>query len=864
MRLRTFGAVGLTTLGLLASLASACGSDDNFGGGSTGSDAGTDSGKDGGHTDASTDGGDDDDDASPGNDGGTDAAPDAGPGQFLTRCKTTKTGSSGVMLVGTVLAPDTTYDNGEVLVDSSGIIQCVGASGSCDAAATTQKASTVTCSNAVISPGLINAHDHISYDNVPPLQDGNLRYNHRNEWRKGTDGFAKNDPSGDQSYPEMSYAELRFFMGGTTSIVASGGEYGLTRNLDSATTGMYEGLNIDQVDFDVFPIGDSSSGTSYPSGCTMYPSSRETTAEVLQDTAYLPHIAEGIDLEAHNEVTCQSSGVNDLMQKQTAIIHSVAINANDAANYQAKSVSVVWSPRSNISLYGNTAPVTMLDAQGVPIALGTDWLPSGSMNLNRELACADSLNQGYFSKHFTDKQLWEMVTTNAAYATGVASATGLLKKGLAADIAIYDASKNSSYRAVIAAGPEDVILVMRGGSAIYGDNLLMSDPVFGQGDCEALNVCDGARLVCVTKDSHGEETLAKILAAGTPNYPLFTCGGGAGPNEPTCTPWRTSYADGITDDDKDGDGMPDATDNCPSVFNAVRLMDSNDVEPTASSPQPDTDGDGMGDACDPCPLVSGSKCTAVSQEDIDSDTIGNNVDNCPDVANQDQTDTDQDGIGDACEVATTIPAIRNPALTDHPGVSSIVQVKGVYVTAVRNASDAVGFYIQDPNASATTFGAVFVSTGTVTPSVAVGNVVTVTGEYAEIGGVSTLLFRNVTVTDPGTTHLITPVTIASATSIDTKAGIRAVRVDAGRPRHRLRGEHEPGREERLRRVRGVEHQAHHVHESRRRRRGGRAPHRRRAVRATRQHLRVPGRLLEDHRHRRQHLQRIQGVAAIGE
>ena len=50
----------------------------------------------------------------------------------------------------------------------------------------------------------------------------------------------------------------------------------------------------------------------------------------------------------------------------------------------------------------------MLDSQGVAISLGTDWLPSGSMNLNRELACADYLNTSYYASHFTDQQLWEM------------------------------------------------------------------------------------------------------------------------------------------------------------------------------------------------------------------------------------------------------------------------------------------------------------------------------------------------------------------------------------------------------------------------------------------------------------------------
>ena len=47
--------------------------------------------------------------------------------------------------------------------------------------------------------------------------------------------------------------------------------------------------------------------------------------------------------------------------------------------------SLVWSPRSNVSLYGDTALVSVYKRMGVNVALGTDWLPTGSMNLLREL-----------------------------------------------------------------------------------------------------------------------------------------------------------------------------------------------------------------------------------------------------------------------------------------------------------------------------------------------------------------------------------------------------------------------------------------------------------------------------------------------
>jgi cytosine/adenosine deaminase-related metal-dependent hydrolase len=43
----------------------------------------------------------------------------------------------------------------------------------------------------------------------------------------------------------------------------------------------------------------------------------------------------------------------------------------------------------------------MLDLLGVPIALGTDWVASGSMNMLRELRCADELNENYYDNYFS-------------------------------------------------------------------------------------------------------------------------------------------------------------------------------------------------------------------------------------------------------------------------------------------------------------------------------------------------------------------------------------------------------------------------------------------------------------------------------
>lgn len=94
--------------------------------------------------------------------------------------------------------------------------------------------------------------------------------------------------------------------------------------------------------------------------------------------------------------------------------------------------------------------------------------------------------------------------------------------------------------------------------------------------------------------------------------------------------------------DPDADGVEEAIDNCPGLYNP--LQDDVDADsrgglcdncPAMSNPsQENLDGDSLGDACD---------------DDMDGDGVLNTGDNCPRRFNPLQEDTDQDGTGDACE-----------------------------------------------------------------------------------------------------------------------------------------------------------------------------------------------------------------------
>lgn len=142
--------------------------------------------------------------------------------------------------------------------------------------------------------------------------------------------------------------------------------------------------------------------------------------------------------------------------------------------------------------------------------------------------------------------------------------------------------------------------------------------------------------------------------------------------------------------DSDGDGVPDAIDNCPGTPNpgqedadgdGVGDVCDNCIN-TANPGQDDADGDGVGDVCDNCVNTSnpgqgdadgdgvGDVCDNCinsanpGQEDADGDGVGDACDNCVNTANPSQDDTDGDGVGDDCD---NCPVDANPGQNDDDG-----------------------------------------------------------------------------------------------------------------------------------------------------------------------------------------------------
>ncbi len=115
------------------------------------------------------------------------------------------------------------------------------------------------------------------------------------------------------------------------------------------------------------------------------------------------------------------------------------------------------------------------------------------------------------------------------------------------------------------------------------------------------------------------------------------------------------------------DGMTVQADSLEIVVDSDMdgVLDNLDTCPLIpNADQTDTDGDGIGDACE----IEG---------DDDADGVLDTVDNCPMIANADQADVDADGVGDACdddidndEIVNDLdncPLIANPDQVDSDG-----------------------------------------------------------------------------------------------------------------------------------------------------------------------------------------------------
>jgi len=384
----------------------------------------------------------------------------------------------------------------------------------------------------LLYPGLINLHDHPNYDVLPPWpppasdaipavhKRGSQPYDNRYEWNGAKSISSPDEYTRLVANPsdaiidlglvgeEEKYGEVGDMLGGETTTEGGSAnpasDGALIRNVENA------GFNDRIPPGQVGPIG------------KLVGKPLNDLRAAMRDgrvDAWLVHLAEGVrnrdrrrrdTASSRSEFrTLESKG---LLTDETVIIHGTALERSDFAAMRAapsprndgsgdgRGAKLVWSPRSNLSLYGKTTNVYAALAEHVLVSLGTDWTPSGSHTLLDELKVADRAVRdprllGPY-RHLVprldpagrspagrrraevalDRELVDEVTRNPARTLHWYRYVGSIEPGKRADLLLIRKPPGSSqpgvpssvYRRLIDASERDVQLVTVDGAPLAG------------------------------------------------------------------------------------------------------------------------------------------------------------------------------------------------------------------------------------------------------------------------------------------------------------------------------------------------------------------------------------------------------------
>ena len=121
--------------------------------------------------------------------------------------------------------------------------------------------------------------------------------------------------------------------------------------------------------------------------------------------ALLIHIAEGAPKNASAAEEFYILEGRGLLKPGVSLIHGVALTPANFAVMAKAGVGMIWSPRSNIELYGDTGNVAAAKAAKVTMAISPDWSPTGSVGMLGELNFASLWNQTQPNSIFSDSEL---------------------------------------------------------------------------------------------------------------------------------------------------------------------------------------------------------------------------------------------------------------------------------------------------------------------------------------------------------------------------------------------------------------------------------------------------------------------------
>ena len=391
-------------------------------------------------------------------------------------------------------------ENGTVYIQDSVITAVVKSGGAIPAAC---KNFPVFQTGGTIFPGMIELHNHLSY-NCLPLWPVPAKFENRDQWSRLD--LYKNLISGPMNilgktpgYVEaiVRYVECKCLVAGVTTsqgiMLASNGGIrtfyrGIVRNVESP-----DDPNLPRVDGHIPDIA-----------------ARDAIHflnHLKKTSCLLLHLSEGTNASAYKhfedlQINAEEWAITDAL----AGIHCVALTAADFKRLQKKGASIVWSPLSNLMLYGATANVKAAKASRIKIGIGSDWSPSGSKNLLGELKVARLFSRQN-GNIFSDFELISMATMQAARIIKWDKQLGSIEKGKLADLVIFDSKTGNPWQKFFDATEKNISLVMINGEARFGSQKLMKK--LG-GKTETIKIGKISRSLNLRQES-ANEIVGKLL-----------------------------------------------------------------------------------------------------------------------------------------------------------------------------------------------------------------------------------------------------------------------------------------------------------------------------------------------------------------
>src|SRR5215208_975015 len=329
----------------------------------------------------------------------------------------------------------------------------------------------VISTRGTIYPGLIDLHNHLSYDaltlwRVPELYTNRDQWGRHPDYRKlisgpmtvlgKTPGFVE---------AVVRYVECKALLGGVTTAqgVALFSNQGIQR--------YYRGVvrNVEETGEDDLP--DAATKIS-----DVEAEDAERFLERLQNSSCtLLHLSEGTDERARTHFEALQMADGDwAITPALAGIHCAALEPGDFGVLAEHGGAMVWSPFSNLLLYGQTADVGAAREAGVRIV-------------------AAEQNIG-----LSDRELLAMATREAAKILKWDGALGSIEAGKRADLTVLYGRSTDPYANLLGARETDLALVVIDGVPRLGNERLMGS--FGQ-ETERWRVGSAERVLNLSQET---------------------------------------------------------------------------------------------------------------------------------------------------------------------------------------------------------------------------------------------------------------------------------------------------------------------------------------------------------------------------